>query len=136
MILSYNDCCYIIKSCNIFAYKLNVLAKYIMYARIIHSRIVNFYLNMLAYGGENSVENFCSIKTTEFADMLISLHSTLLFKYPEKYDVVNLDFNICELIQAEIRLHSCKIIYKDVIDAFTSFLSSDKTTLDWWLYDE
>jgi len=92
-------------------YKLSFLKKYHCYAGLIHSRIVNYYLNMLC---ETDNTDFFTIDFLR--DDIINLGSSLL---PKNNDEITcqystMDYNVCYIINSEIRLNSVYIIYLDV----------------------
>ena len=104
-------------------YKLCLIEKYSNYAYIIHNRIVHFYAEMLRES--SNIEFF----TRNFVqDHLLNLdHSALPHTENENCDYSILDYNVCYLINSEIRLNMAYQIY---LDAYTMHLIDVLKTFD------
>ena len=101
-------------------YKLSFLEKYRLYAGIIHNRIINFYIQMLRESDNIEYFNFDFLK-----DHIINLDNSVLPKLKnEKIDYSLLDYNVCYMINAEIRLNAAYLIYLDVTTTHISDLLS------------
>ena len=93
-------------------YYVAFLEKYQNYARLVHIRIVKYYSDWL----KNEPRNHLFFTFNYLKNNIISLESSSL---PKVYHVICdyscLDFNICYLIDAEVRLNSVYAIYIQVI---------------------
>lgn len=87
-------------------YQIAFLQKYRDYARLIHSRIVNYYSIWLN-------ENDVSLFTIDFLkhDIVLLDSSSLPKQCNVTCDYSRLDYNVCYLIDSEVRLNSVPAIY-------------------------
>ena len=95
--------------------KIDFLEKYSAYANKIHRRIVSYYIEML-----HRSENVDFFTLDYVRENIITLDNNALPKNDVKCDYSALDFNVCFLINGEIRLNIAHIIYLDVKIAFVS----------------
>ncbi len=112
------------------SYKFKLIDNYKFYAKIVHSKIVNYFLIQIS---KKEVEKD-ALSLLILKNILISLKSNILPKSPIEcnYDLFNKD--ICLNIDAEIRAHSPPIIFRDIGNALTKFSQSsyNNNTNQWW----
>src|SRR6266576_416079 len=100
---------------------------YKYYARVIHSKIVNYFIIQISKG--RLTDNMLSFQTLR--SMLISLKSEVLPKGPIECNFEHFNIPICHMIDAEIRAHSPSIIFKNVSNVLTN-LQHYYTRNQWW----
>ena len=100
---------------SVIVYKLNFLEKYRDYANIIHRRLVSYYVRMLKEKGEST-----DFFTFDYLSKhIIKLENSVLPCVEDSCDYSVLDYNLCFLINAEIRFNMSYVIFLEVFTHFT-----------------
>ncbi len=111
------------------AYKFKLIDNYKFYGKLIHAKIVNYFLNLIS---KNEIDKD-QLTLQTLKGLLIGLKSNVLPKSPIEcnYDFFNRD--ICLTIDAEIRANSVCIIFNDINNALVKFSQMSYTNSNqWW----
>ena len=104
-------------------YRLKMINNYKFYAKIVHSRIVNYYLCQIRKGEIDCTTLF----PVKFRSMLISLTSDVLPKSSFNINYNHFNPEICLILNAEIRAYSADIIFRHISNALVNNCNNE-----WW----
>src|SRR6266576_5269828 len=110
------------------SYKFKFIDNYKYYGRVIHSKIINYFIIQISKG--RLTDNMLSFQTLR--SMLISLKSEVLPKGPIECNFEHFNIHICHMIDAEIRAHSHSIIFKNVSNVLTNLQHYCTCNQCWW----
>ncbi len=121
--LAYHEWCHIFTLFDVIIYKVKSLEKYSSYASITHMRLVQYYSKI--FKSRKLCENFLDLDAYTFQNSLLKTPQNTLPPRPPDFTFKNMDIEICELIDAEIRMYSSEIIFKDICSILHTKMLND-----------